>query len=188
MRVPQVSLKLRYVGITDLEIRTTYGRPDKSPTMTRNASLMHKLLLILTLVLSASAQTKPTRSDRTTSAIISVLRAQQDAWNHHDLEAFMSGYWHSPDLTFFSGGHANHGWQQALDRYRATYASPGHEMGKLEFANLRIEPLGPDAAFVRGEYHLTMRDGKTPHGLFTLIFRKFPGGWKIIHDHTSPSD
>jgi len=21
--------------------------------------------------------------------------------------------------------------------------------------------------------------------LFTLIFRKFPDGWKIIHDHTS---
>lgn len=100
----------------------------------------------------------------------------------------MSGYWNSPDLTFFSGGHENRGWQQALDHYRATYASPGHEMGKLEFSNLRIEPLGPDAAFVRGEYHLTMPDGKTPHGLFTLVFRKFPEGWKIIHDHSSASE
>jgi uncharacterized protein (TIGR02246 family) len=146
-----------------------------------------KLLLLLTLALSAAAQTAPTGANATT-AITSILHAQQDAWNRHDLEAFMSGYWNSPDLTFFSGGHENRGWQQALDHYRATYASPGHDMGKLEFANLRVELLGPDAVFVRGEYHLTMPDGKTPHGLFTLIFRKFPDGWKIIHDHSSPSE
>jgi uncharacterized protein (TIGR02246 family) len=149
---------------------------------------MHKLLLILTLVLSAAAQTTPASANITTAAITAVLRAQVAAWNHHDLNAFMSGYWNSSELTFFSGGHENHGWQQALDHYRATYASPGHDMGKLEFANLRVEPLGPDAAFVRGEYHLTMPDGKTPHGLFTLIFRKFPDGWKIIHDHSSAAE
>ena len=45
--------------------------------------------------------------------------------------------------------------------------------------------LGPDSAFVRGEFHLTMSDGKTPHGLFTLVFRKFPEGWKIVHDHSA---
>jgi ketosteroid isomerase-like protein len=30
-----------------------------------------------------------------------------------------------------------------------------------------------------------MNDGKTPHGLFTLIFKRFPEGWRIVHDHTS---
>lgn len=151
---------------------------------------MQNFLLILTLALSAAAQTPhgAAKFAAQTQAIASVLQAQQAAWNRHDLEAFMSGYWNSPDLTFFSGGHENRGWQQAFDHYRATYASPGHEMGKLEFSNLRIEPLGPDAAFVRGEYHLTMPDGKTPHGLFTLVFRKFPDGWKIIHDHSSASE
>ncbi len=75
-----------------------------------------------------------------------------------------------------------------MDRYRATYASPGHEMGKLEFSALRIKMLGADAAFVRGSWQLTMSDGKTPHGLFTLVFRRFPEGWKIIHDHTSSAE
>jgi ketosteroid isomerase-like protein len=119
------------------------------------------------------------------SEVESVLRAQQQAWNRHDLREFMSGYWNSPELTFFSGAKEHDGWQATLDRYIATYSSPGHEMGKLEFSNLRIEPLGEDAAFVRGAWLLTMPDGKTPHGLFTLIFRKFPDGWKITHDHTS---
>src|SRR5579863_10485314 len=119
------------------------------------------------------------------AAVAQVLHIQKEAWNRHDLGAFMSGYWNSPDLTFFSGAKETTGWQATLDRYRATYSSPGHEMGKLDFSELRIEMLGPKAAFVRGAWHLTIPDGKTPHGRFTLIFRKFPGGWKIIHDHTS---
>ena len=58
-------------------------------------------------------------------------------------------------------------------------------MGKLEFANLRIEMLGPETAFLRGEFHLTMPDGKKPQGSFTFVFRKFPEGWKIVHDHSA---
>jgi uncharacterized protein (TIGR02246 family) len=119
------------------------------------------------------------------TAIRKVIEDQQAAWNRRDLEGFMAGYWNSPELTFFSGAHESKGWQAALDRYKKNYQGAGHEMGKLEFRNLRIEMLGPEAAFVRGEFHLTMSDGKTPHGLFTLVFRKFPEGWKIVHDHSA---
>ena len=122
------------------------------------------------------------------SAVEQVLRVQQDAWNRHDLEAFMAGYWNSPELTFFSGVHETSGWQGALERYRKVYQGEGKEMGKLEFSDLKVEPLGDDAAFVRGAWHLTLSDGKTPHGLFTLVFRKFPDGWKIVHDHTSAAE
>jgi uncharacterized protein (TIGR02246 family) len=137
----------------------------------------------------AAAQT-PQKNDGVegVKAVEQVLHTQQDAWNHHDLDAFMAGYWNSADLTFFSGAKQTSGWQATLDRYKATYASPGNEMGTLEFSALRIEMLGPEAAFVRGAWHLTMSDGKTPHGLFTLVFRKFPEGWKIIHDHTSVAE
>ena len=138
--------------------------------------------LVVMVICSVSAWGEP-------AAIIEEIRSvivkQQDAWNGGDLEAFMSGYWNSPELTFFSGAHESKGWQAALDRYKKSYQSAGHEMGKLEFANLRIEMLGSDAAFVRGEFHLMMSDGKTPHGLFTLIFRKFSDGWKIVHDHSA---
>jgi ketosteroid isomerase-like protein len=115
-----------------------------------------------------------------------LLQSQQDAWNRHDLEGFMAGYWKSEDLTFFSGGNVTKGWQPTLDRYRLHYQSPGAEMGKLEFRNLRVEMLGHNAAFARGEYSLTMSTGKAPHGIFTLILRRLPEGWRIVHDHTSP--
>ena len=127
-------------------------------------------------------------ADDVTPAIQQVLTRQQDAWNRHDLEAFMSGYWNSSQLTFFSGARETSGWQPTLERYRQAYQSSGKEMGKLEFSELKIKSFAGDAAFVRGAWKLTMSDGKTPHGLFTLIFRKFPDGWKIVHDHTSAAD
>lgn len=141
-------------------------------------------ILLLAFVSGAVGQSAPEAK----AAIEKVLLTQQDAWNHHNLDTFMAGYWNSPELTFFSGATERHGWQETIDRYKATYTGPGHEMGKLDFSGLRIEMLCPDAAFVRGTWHLTMSDGKTPHGIFTLIFRKFPDGWKIIHDHTSAAE
>jgi uncharacterized protein (TIGR02246 family) len=149
-----------------------------------------RVMLSIAILFATALPTVPqTRSsDESQAAIEQVLRTQQNAWNHHDLDAFMTSYWNSPELTFFSGAKESKGWQATLDRYRATYASAGKEMGQLEFSELRIEPLGSDAAFVRGVWHLTMSDGKTPNGRFTLIFRKFPDGWKIIHDHTSAAE
>jgi ketosteroid isomerase-like protein len=49
---------------------------------------------------------------------------------------------------------------------------------------LDIEMIGPDTAWVRGRWKLVTSKEK-PGGLFTLIFKKFPEGWRIVHDHTS---
>ncbi len=100
----------------------------------------------------------------------------------------MAAYWNSPELTFFSGGSEANGWEAALTRYRKRYQGSGQSMGQLDFSNLRVEPLSKDSALVRGAWKLTMPDGKTPHGLFTLVLRKFPEGWKIVHDHTSSAE
>jgi len=147
---------------------------------------MRKLAILLAPIAAIALTSNGQNADAINSqSIRRVIEDQQAAWNRQDLEGFMAGYWNSPELTFFSGGHESKGWQATLNRYRKNYRGAGHEMGKLEFANLKIEMLGPEAAFVRGEFHLTMSDGKNPHGLFTLVFLKFPDGWKIIHDHSA---
>lgn len=146
------------------------------------------LFFFLFAVSATPAHSQSSPDSGAKSEVEQVLRIQQEAWNRHDLDGFMAGYWNSPDLTFFSGAKENHGWQAAIDRYRTTYGAPGKEMGKLEFSDLRIEMLSADSAFVRGKWLLTMSDKTTPHGLFTLVFRKFPDGWKIVHDHTSAAD
>ena len=123
--------------------------------------------------------------DAQKSAIRGVLIKQVDAWNRGDLEGYMAGYWRSPELEFFSGTNVTRGWDATLQRYRNKYQSAGKEMGKLDFFDLAVTPLAPDAAYVTGHWHLKMKDGSEPGGLFTLLVRKFPEGWKIIHDHTS---
>ena len=117
--------------------------------------------------------------------IRAVLDAQVVAWNAGQLEDFMRGYWRSPELSFFSGGRKLAGWDATIERYRKTYQAEGREMGRLMFDDLDITMLGKDAAVVRGRWELTLSDGKKPGGLYTLIFRRFKDGWKIIHDHTS---
>jgi ketosteroid isomerase-like protein len=118
-----------------------------------------------------------------------VLVSQVEAWNHGNLEGFMQGYWHSPDLLFYSGGSITRGWEPTLQRYRQRYQAEGKEMGKLEFQDLNIEVLSWKSAVVTGKFQLTLSktpDGKQPHGLFTLVFKRMPPmGWKIVHDHTS---
>jgi beta-aspartyl-peptidase (threonine type) len=117
-----------------------------------------------------------------------MLVSQIEAWNRGQLEGFMQGYWRSPDLTFFSSGTVTKGWEPTLLRYRQRYKSQGKEMGQLEFQDLNIDLLSRRAAVVTGKWRLTMSDGKQPHGLFTLVVKKMPGGWKIVHDHTSAEE
>ena len=113
-----------------------------------------------------------------------VLDDQVIAWNKGDLRGFMEGYWQSPELSFYSGKNKTKGWQGTLDRYRKKYQGEGKEMGKLAFSDLDVELLGPQHALVRGRWQLTLTK-ENPSGLFTLIFRKVPAGWRIVHDHTS---
>jgi ketosteroid isomerase-like protein len=118
------------------------------------------------------------------TAITAVLHAQQDAWNRGDLDGFMTGYAHSPDLVFTSGGNIRRGWQDTYDKYRAKYGSDRSGMGHLDFDVLGIQPLGADGAIVLGRWQLT----ETPNagsGVFSLGFARTDAGWHIVHDHTS---
>ncbi len=151
---------------------------------------MHRYKLLLRMMVATAlcvpvAAWAQNNTDQQKTAIRTMLQRQVEAWNRHDLEGFMAGYWRSPELTFFSNDTVTRGWEPTLKRYQAKYQAAGKEMGTLDFFDLEVTPLSPDAAFVRGHWHLRMKDGSEPGGLFTLIVRKFPDGWKIVHDHTS---
>jgi uncharacterized protein (TIGR02246 family) len=119
------------------------------------------------------------------SAIRQVLDRQTEAWNKGDLEGYMQGYRKSPALTFYSGGTITSGWEATLSRYRKRYQSEGKEMGRLDFPEEAIDLLGPDAALVRGRWRLVLSGGKEMSGLTTVILKRLPEGWRIVHDHSS---
>lgn len=140
------------------------------------------MFFLLAAVLPGAGQRADWRQ-KAESDILAVMDAQAAAWNRGDVEGFMRGYWNSPDLVFVSGANVTRGWQPTLDRYRKTYDSK-EKMGALRFSDVEVTPLSKDSAVVLGSWALA-RAGDNPHGKFTLIFRKFPDGWRIIHDHTS---
>jgi beta-aspartyl-peptidase (threonine type) len=116
-------------------------------------------------------------------AVNEVLKAQQSAWNRGDVDAFLMGYWRSPELTFSRGNGVARGWDGVLARYKKNYPDRA-AMGQLDFSDLEFRFLGPDAALVLGRWQLK-RDKDDIGGVFTLVWQRFPDGWKIIHDHTS---
>jgi uncharacterized protein (TIGR02246 family) len=125
----------------------------------------------------------PDAHDADRNAINAVLKAQQAAWNRGDVDAFLTGYWQSPELTFSGSNGVSRGWDGVVARYKKNY--PNREaMGELDFSDLEFRFLGPEAALVLGKWHLKREMGDIG-GVFSLVWQKFPEGWKIIHDHTS---
>ncbi|MCA1594331.1 MAG: nuclear transport factor 2 family protein [Acidobacteria bacterium] len=123
------------------------------------------------------------RDDKNIVSVRAVIEAQQAAWNRGDIEGFMDGYAREDETTFISGDQIRRGWQTVLERYHKTYDSRA-KMGTLSFTELEFKPLSEFYIVATGRFQLT-RDADTPHGRFTLIFRRTAKGWRIVHDHTS---
>jgi ketosteroid isomerase-like protein len=142
-----------------------------------------KSALVLTLIgamLCVSAAAQPEKSE---AAIRRVMDDQAAAWNRGNIEAFMAGYWRSDKLVFVSGDKVTRGWQQTLDNYKRSYDTRA-KMGTLTFSDLELSILSKDAAIVLGSWALK-RETDNPKGKFTLTFRRFKDGWRIVMDHTS---
>lgn len=151
---------------------------------------MRKLLLVLigigAGVMAAAAQ--PTGDE---AAIRAALNAQVAAWNRADIPAFMQTYEDSPETTFI-GATVRKGYGPILERYKTAYTSAA-QMGTLTFSNLEVRLLPgscgqAEIAVVTGNFHLerTARgDAKKDDGIFSLVWRKGPNGWRIVLDHTS---
>lgn len=120
------------------------------------------------------------------ASILSVLDAQEKAWNNGDIEGFMNGYLKSDHLRFASGGDITSGWQETLNRYRARYSDRA-KMGTLKFDIKTVDVLDEDDSLVFGQWTL-IREQDEPTGLFTLHLKKENDDWVIVSDHTSSAD
>lgn len=133
------------------------------------------------LLLSACSSAAP----RDREEIVGVLRAQADAWNRGDLDAFLAGYRRSEQTVFAGGDKVHRGFDAMARRYRESYPTR-EKMGRLSFSSLAFEQLDGERAVVTGSWELELAGAdKRPGGVFTLIWRRFDEGWKIVHDHTS---
>ncbi|TMM57505.1 nuclear transport factor 2 family protein [Maribacter algarum] len=141
---------------------------------------MKTILPLIALLLVCSCKTtKPTAKDDV-AVIRSILDKQQKAWSENDLEGFMSGYWQSEELTYFSRGKISKGWQTTLANYKRNYPTT-KETGTLNFEIANITQINEDAYWVMGSYFLT-REAGNANGTFMIVFKRINGEWKIIGD------
>jgi ketosteroid isomerase-like protein len=151
------------------------------------------LCVALLLTSSAVAQAAHGAAAHSTeeAEIRAAIQAQTDAWNNADISAFMQAYEDSPDTTFI-GQTLRKGYAPILLRYQQSYSTK-EQMGTLTFSDIdvRLLPSGcgkSKIALVTGKFHLdrSVHGGAAKDdGIFSLVFRKGPHGWKIILDHTS---
>ena len=139
-------------------------------------------------------------ASQATAEITALIQQQAADWSNGDIDAFMSAYWKSEDLTFSSGGKVTRGWEATLAGYKKKY--PNKEtMGRVTFTDLEFlvlsESAGESAADsqapssmqvsamqVIGTWQLERKEAPIG-GKFTLVLRKIQGQWRIVHDHTS---
>jgi len=143
---------------------------------------MKKACLLCILIFLVSWAQPKSNVTKIQDEIRSVIDRQQIAWNNHNIKSFMVDYWKSEAMTFQSANNRLKGWDTLLNRYKTTYA--GEKMGKLTFSDIEIYVLSSDYAYALGRWKVEQEES-AKSGLFTIILKHFPTGWKIIHDHSS---
>ncbi|HEY4272697.1 MAG TPA: AtzH-like domain-containing protein [Candidatus Udaeobacter sp.] len=151
--------------------------------LARNKRFAHAMAISCCILTATVVGAAPQNPPNAIAEVQSMLRAQQDAWNRGDIDEFMNGYARSASTVFVSDDQVTRGWNTVRERYRQKY-SDRTKMGTLAFSDLEITMLSSDAAVVLGRWALK-RETDEPHGRFTLIFKRLPEGWRIVHDHTS---
>jgi uncharacterized protein (TIGR02246 family) len=139
--------------------------------------MISKSLPILLLVAGAASSATPEADIR------AVLDRQAADWNRGSTGAFLEGY--APDAVFVSDT-VSRGLDALRERYRLRYPTPA-AMGHLTFSDVEIHMIDRDNAYVIGRWKLerSKESGGDVGGLYSLIFKKTPRGWKIALDHTS---
>lgn len=139
-------------------------------------------LLLLVILISCGTQPKSPKDTLETdkAAILKVMNDQETAWNNHNLEGFMQGYWKNDSLKFYGSNGLTKGWEQTLANYKKGYPTKA-ESGTLKFVVNDISKIEGDNYWVMGEYHLKRQIGNA-NGVFIIIFKKINGEWKIVAD------
>ena len=92
---------------------------------------------------------------------------------------------HGDELLMTSEGEVVRGYAAVRQRYLEHYGSDKSTMGHLTSELVQLTPLGDDHLLVVGKWTLERTGHPTAGGIYTLVLRRTPAGWKILHDHTS---
>ncbi len=143
-----------------------------------------RLLLTVAIALTAlSPVSAQQNAEAEKAAILAVITRMEAAWNRGDFRGYMEGF-ANPDVVFVSRGQFQKDWQGTLDQYIRDYGASEATRGRLQFFDIRIEILAPDAAQLISRYRLD-RPEKPQDGINTRLMRKRGDKWVIALNHVS---
>lgn len=116
--------------------------------------------------------------------VTALLKEQDEAWNRGDLDGFLKYYDHTGKLVFIGSTGEIRDYQVLKQKYEKRYKTADANFGKLTFSDLKVEELSKGLVRAWGKWQVEQKS-ETQSGWFSLILRKTPEGWRIIHDHSS---
>ncbi|HEX2191196.1 MAG TPA: nuclear transport factor 2 family protein [Longimicrobiaceae bacterium] len=151
----------------------------------------HRLALALLCVLLTGAcsarASAPMPASPAWSADEAQIRAaaaaSADAWNRGDLKGHLAIY--ADTVTFMTRNGPRPGVAAIEESFTRAYFRDGRPKQQLRFEQVVVRPLGPDAALQTGRFVLSGGGEAEQTGWFTLVWVRTPGGWRVVHDHSS---
>ena len=146
------------------------------------------LLILLALSAGAFGQKTAAAKPDPAKAVRDAFERLLDGIRQADAAKVTSIYDNSPRTLFFNNnGTVTLGWETMKSNRESSYAKTKDVT--LEVAGVRVEMLGPAAAYVSCTWiQSQVYDGKLENasGRMTLIFKRVGKDWKVVHLHTSP--
>lgn len=116
-------------------------------------------------------------------ALRRLLRQSAEAFNAGDLRGHLADY--DDSVTFMTRDGPRPGVAPIEKAFRERYFKDGKPRQRLRFEQESVRFLADDVALVTGRYILSGGGEPEQSGWFTTVWKRKPGGWKVVHDHSS---
>jgi ketosteroid isomerase-like protein len=137
---------------------------------------------------ASTGQTRAAAAEPGAAAVRAVFDTLIKNIERSDVDAVMSLYWNSPQLTVLNNnGTVTRGWAQVRSNRVSSY--PEAKNVKIETRDVKVQMLGSAGAVVTCLWRQSQEfrgAQESSAGRLTVVFRLINNGWKIVHTHSSP--
>lgn len=149
-----------------------------------------RIVFVLVALLAAACATPPAGSGPAPQSwaadearIRAAMVGSAEAWNRADLKGHLAIYVDSVGYMTRTGPRP--GVAAIESDFNRVFWVGGKPKQNLRFEQMRVSPLGRDAALGTGRFILSGGGESEKSGWFTLVWLRTAEGWKAVHDHSS---
>ncbi len=153
------------------------------------ATLVTSLATSVMVGQTALAQTAAADSAAVTKEIRPLIGEMILAANAHDTDRYMQTFLHDQSAVFAFNGTVIYGWADIAAQQRKWWNNGKPDVVYSDRGMTRYAVLSRDAAVVTIglESRRTLADGKIGTGtaVVTMVWQRWPEGWRIVQEHES---